>query len=213
MKVKPVLGDWEIPRIESIQTLERRAYVEHEVPGRAASLYQDLNTVPTRVAIVGSLYGDEARDEFLDKVRTKFHDGAPLTFVADIVTATSIQHVVIDTLEFQESGGKPDQLDYFIVLRESPPPPPPPNPLGAIDTGLLDQAESFVGSATNALSVVEQLADLPLGDLPELVDPTPPLRGALDAFLTAGERLGDVLKPVKDVVLEPPEEGGENGDG
>ena len=29
-----------------------------------------------------------------------------------------------------ESGTQPDQLDYFMVLKESPPPPPPPDPLG-----------------------------------------------------------------------------------
>ena len=121
MNVKPMLGDWEIPRIASINTLERRAFVEMPVPGRVGSLFQDLNTTPTRIAISGSLYGDEARNAFLEELRGKFRQGVPVTFVADIVTATEVQYVIIETLRFQESGTKPDQIDYFMVLQESPP--------------------------------------------------------------------------------------------
>ena len=39
MKVKPLLGDWEIPRIESIRAAERRSLVELPVPGRVGSLF------------------------------------------------------------------------------------------------------------------------------------------------------------------------------
>ena len=100
MNVKPMLGDWEIPRIASIQTLEHRMFVEMPVPGRVGSLFQDLNTTPTRIAISGSLYGDEARNAFLEALRGKFREGVPVTFVADIVTATEVQYVIIETLRF-----------------------------------------------------------------------------------------------------------------
>jgi hypothetical protein len=113
MRVKPVLGDWEIPRIASIRTLEQRSYVELAVPGRVGSLFQDLNTVPTRVAIAGSLYGLEAQNEFLETLREKFLAGEPVTFVADILTATEVQYVLIETLDFQESSRRPDQLIIF----------------------------------------------------------------------------------------------------
>ena len=128
MNVKPVLGDWEIPRIESIQSLEHRSFVELAVPGRTGSLFQDMNTVPARIAISGSLYGDETRNDFLENLRGKFQEGEPITFVGDIVTATEIRYVIIETLEFAESGAGPDQIDYFIVIRESPPPPPAADP-------------------------------------------------------------------------------------
>lgn len=187
MNVKPVLGDWEIPRIAAMQSVERRAFAELATPGRAGSLFQDLNSAPTVVAIHGTLYGDEARDDFLNEVRSRFKAGAPVTFVADILTATDVQYVVIETLHFQESGLRPDQTDYWIVLRESPPPPPPPDPLGGLDAGLLDQAGSFLDAVTGALDAIEGL-----GSIPEIKDPTPPLRGALDSVKGAVEGLGAV---------------------
>jgi hypothetical protein len=194
MKIKPMLGDWEIPRIESIRTLERRAFAEFAVPGRVGSLFQDLNTAPTRIAIAGSLYGDEARDEFLEELRGKFRDGEPVTFVADIVTATEVQYVIIETLRFQESGTKPDQMDYFFVLRESPPPPPPPDPLGALDTSLLDQAGGFLDTVTGALDAIDTL-----GSTPEIRDPTPPLRGTLDGVRSGLEKLDGVTGALEDL--------------
>ena len=75
MNVKPMLSDWEIPRIASIQTLEHRMFVEMPVPGRVGSLFQDLNTTPTRIAISGSLYGDEARNAFLEALRGEVSGG------------------------------------------------------------------------------------------------------------------------------------------
>ena len=174
MTVKPMLGDWEIPRIESLQTLERRAFVELEVPGRVGSLFQDMNTTPTCVAIQGSLYGDEARDEFLETLRGQFQEGQPVTFVADIVTATEVQYVVIDTLQLEENGANPDQIDYLIVLRESPPPPPPADLLGDLDAGLLDGAGDFLDSITGALDALDML-----GAIPDIGDPTAPLQGTL----------------------------------
>jgi hypothetical protein len=177
---KPMLGDWEIPRIEGIRTLERRAFVELPVPGRVGSVFQDLNSTPTRIAITGSLFGDEKRDEFLEAVRGQFREGLPVTFVADIVTATEVQHVIVDTLEFRENAHRPDETHYLIVLRESPPPPPPPDMLGGLDTGLLDMAGDFMDTITGALGALDALASIP-----DLGDPTPPLRAALDGVSAA----------------------------
>ena len=187
MKVKPMLGDWEIPHIESIGSLERRELVELEVPGRAASLYQDLNAAPTRVVISGSLYGDEDRDAFLEEIRGKFREGEPVTFVADIVTATEVQYVLIDTLRFEQSAQRPEEISYLIAIRESPPPPPPANPLGELDTGLLDEAGGFLDTVTGALDAIETL-----GSVPDFGDPTTALAGALGDVTDALGGLGDV---------------------
>lgn len=189
-----MLGNWEIPRIESIRTFERRAFAEFAVPGRVGSLFQDLNTTPTCIAISGSLYGDEARDEFLEEVRGKFRDGEPVTFVADIVTATEVQYVLVEALHIQESGTKPDQADYLFVLKESPPPPPPPDPLGGLEAGLLEDAGSFLDTVTGALDVIDTL-----GSVPDLGDPTPPLTTAVENVTTATEGLDDALGPLRDI--------------
>lgn len=192
MRAKPLLGDWEIPRIAAISTGERRALVELPVPGRQGSLFQDLSGDPARIIITGSVFGDEARDEFLEKVREKFQAGEPVTFVADILTATAVQYVIIETLHFEERGVRPDQLGYRIVLREAPPPPPPPDPFGALDAGLLDQAAGFLDAVTGALDVLDAL-----GNLPSFGDPTGPLGGALSSVTEATAGLGAALDPLR----------------
>ncbi len=192
MKVKQVLGDWEVPHIEAIQILEQRAFVEMPVPGRVGSLFQDLNTVPARIAIRGSLYGDEKRDAFLNQLRGKFRAGAPVTFVADIVTATSVQYVVIETLHMVESSARPDQTDYLFVLRESPPPPPPPDPLGGLDGGLLAQAKGLVDAAAGALDAINALSNLS-----DLGNPTKPLLGTVDSVKAATQGLGTIVSDLK----------------
>lgn len=175
MNVKPVLGDWEIPHIEAIQSLENRSFVELQVPGRAGSLFQDMNAAPIHVAIWGSLYGDETRNDFLETLREKFNAGEPVTFVADITTATEIQYVIIEAMRMTESAAHPDQMDYYFILKESPPPPPPPDPLGGLDTSLLDEAGNFLDSVTGALDVIDGL-----GSIPDIGDPTPRVRAAMD---------------------------------
>lgn len=196
MKVKPVLGEWVIPRVAAIDSLESRAFVELPIPGRGGSLFQDLNASPTRISISGSLYGDEPRDEFLEEVRGRFRAGEPLTFVADIVTATEVQFVVIETLHFQESAATSDVTHYFVVLRESPPPPPPPDPLGALDAGLLDQAGNFLDAATGALDALDGLG------APDFADPTPPLSGVLDGVQSVLEGLDGVTGPLGELFGE-----------
>ncbi len=192
MNVKPVLGDWEIPRIAVIEAAERRMFVDLAVPGRAGSLYQDLNSAPTRIALSGSLYGDETRTAFLEQLRGKFRAGQPVTFVADILTATEVQYVIIETLRFEQRGTHPDITDYQIVLRESPPPPPPPDPLGGLDAGLLDQAAGMIDTVTGALDAIAAL-----GSVPDFSDPTGPLQGALDGVTGAVDGLGSALDPLR----------------
>ncbi len=187
MRVKPLLGDWEIPNIAALETLERRDLAEIEIPGRTGSLFQDLGSAPVRIVIRGSLFGDEKRNEFLETVRGKFREGQPVTFVADIVTATEVQYVLIETMQFAESGIAPDETSYFLLLRESPPPPPPPDPLGGLDAGLLDQAGNLLDTVTGALDALDAL-----GNIPELQDPTPQLEGVVDGVSAAVDGLGSI---------------------
>jgi hypothetical protein len=194
MTVKPMLGDWEVPRIASLETLEKRSFVELAIPGQTGSLYQDMNTCPTGIAIRGSLYGEEKRNEFLEALREKYFAGEPVTFVADILTATEVQYVIIESMHLEESGTRPDQMDYVIVLRESPPPPPPPDPLGGIDTGLLDDAGNLLDSVSGALDLIDSI-----GSVPDISNPTPPINDALDGVTAATSGLEDTLAPLTDI--------------
>jgi hypothetical protein len=195
--VKPVLGDWEIPRVAMMRTAEARKFAELPVPGRQGSLFQDLNADPTLVEIAGSLFADEERSEFLTTVREKFRAGEPVTFVADITEATDIQFVVIDSMRFEQRADHPDEVSYHLTLRESPPPPPPPDPLGGIDTSLLDEAAGFVEGVTDALDALDALANLP-----DFSDPTALHGGTLDQVTTALDQLGSVSSAVTELFGE-----------
>ena len=104
------------------------------VPGLLGDLQQDLGAASLAVEICGSLQGDEARDDFLTSVREKFRAGDPVSFVADITTATELDQVLIEELEVEEANDAADSFRYRVVLREyvEPPEPPPPiDDLGA----------------------------------------------------------------------------------
>ena len=192
MAVKPVLGDWEIPRVDVMRTAEARKFAELAIPGRKGSLFQDLNAEPTGIEIGGSIFADEERNDFLNTVREKFHAGEPATFVADITQATDIQFVVIESMRFEQRADRPDEVFYNLTLRESPPPPPPPDPLGGIDAGLLDQAAGFVDGVTDALDALDALANLP-----NFSDPSAALGGTLDKVTAALGGLGDVTSNIQ----------------
>ena len=188
MDVKPMLGDWEIPNIAYMRSVERRLFAELPIPGMQGSLFQDLNGAPLSLVIAGSLYGDAKRGEFLQSVRDKFNAGEPLTFTADILTATELTHVVIEYMNLEISASRPDETHYVLAVRESPPPPPPPSPLGDIDTGLLDDAAGLVDSVAGALDALDAL-----GSVPDFGNPLPPLEGSLVDFSAA---TGDLAAPI-----------------
>lgn len=195
MSLTPMLGDWEVPRVTRLETLEAREYVELAVPGRAGSLFQDLNRRPARIVIEGSVCGERAGLEFLNAVREKYLAGEPLTFVSDIVTGTDIQYVLLQQLHIQAEASAPDQFDYAMWLAETPPPPPPADLLGGIDAGLLDAAAGMLDSAMGALDAIAAL-----GSLPELSDPTGALGGIVGETGPAIGQLGEIGTGLRDML-------------
>lgn len=176
MIVRPMIGEWEVPRIERIQTLESRRLARLSVPGLRGDLHQDLGHHSLVVEITGSLHSDAERDEFLGSVRGPFNDGSPVAFVADITTATELEEVLIEHLDVAEHNDHSDAFTYTIRLRQYVEPPEPPTPIDALGAEL--------GAELDALAALGDLAlDLPnlLGDIPSIGDPTPPLRAALDS--------------------------------
>src|SRR6266496_675718 len=98
MKIKPMIGQYQVPGIQRIGTSEDRRLVEIGVPGLQGSLTQDLGSPSVAIHIQGTLAGDDARDGFLDKVRAMLKDGKPVAFVADIANATSIDKILVAEL-------------------------------------------------------------------------------------------------------------------
>jgi len=204
MKIKPMLGSFAIDGIEYIESSESRALVEHRVPGLAGNYFQDMGSVPNSIVISGTKSGDEARDNFLTGIREIFNKGEPTTFVADINTATDITDVVIEDLEVAEIGGSPDSFRYLIKLRKYVKPPEPPA-TGLLDAGILGDALSLVEGAMNALDA--------LGSIPNLGDPTGPVRGALDAIQVATDGLDQTVNDLRNLFGETATESPVSGPG
>jgi hypothetical protein len=194
MIVRPVIGEWEVPRIERIQTLEERRIARLPVPGLLGDIQQDLGAASLTVEICGSLHGDEARDDFLQKLRDEFRAGNPVSFAADITNASELDRVLIDELELAEVNDSADGFHYRVVLREYVEPPQPPPPTD--DLGL-DLGADLDGLASLGLDGLN-LPDL-LGGIPEVANPVPPLTGALDAVKSATGQIPDKLQGLASV--------------
>lgn len=186
MKAKPMLGDFEIDGIHAVESFERRVLAEHRVPGLAGSYLQDMGTEANLVVITGSKSGDDARDDFLQHMRDIFNKGEPVTFTADINTATDLTDVLIEDLQVAEIGGSPDSFRYTIALRKYVKPPEPP-PSGLLDAGILDDASKLV----DAVSTIDKL-----GSIPNIGDPTKPLNGAMDQVQAAASPLSGIVDRV-----------------
>ena len=199
MLVHPMIGLWEIPRIERIVGAERRRLIPLGVPGLSGDLHQDLGRGALRVEIHGSLLGDEARDEFLQELRAKFLAGEPVDFVADIVNESELEQVLIESLEVLESSADPNTLRYRLVLKEYTEPPEPPG-LGD-DFGLDVDADLGLEAdlGLDLLDLPDLLPDLPI-DVPQIGDLLSPLKPAAENLKSTLSQAGDLLTPLDDLL-------------
>ena len=184
-----MLGEFELPGLEYIESFERRALVQHRVPGLDGDYLQDLGSEANRILLAGTRAGDDDRETFLTKVRELFQTGQPTTFTADINTATDLTDVVIEDLQVAEVAGSPDTFRYLLVVRKYTPPPEPPQD-GLLDGGILDDALGALG----AMDVLDSLVDIP-----DIADPSEPLSGALDGVKSATAGLADVAAPLSQI--------------
>ncbi len=181
MKIKPMIGEYEVPGLERIGAQERRRLREIPVPGLGGSYHQDLGAHPLNLRLEGSLQGDDNRDGFLEKVRKMFTDGKPVDFVADIITATTIEKMIVASLDVEESSEIPDTFRFAITLLQYTEPPPDPAP---------EDPAADIAAEAGALTDIMEIPDL-LG-APDFGDPTPPLKATLDGFKGAMAGLGSL---------------------
>lgn len=190
--VRPMIGGWEVPCIEHIATLESRRLARLGVPGLRGDLHHDLGTASLVVEIAGSLSGDDVRDSFLQQLRDQFGAGAPVSFVADIVTATEVDQVVIEAIEVEEGNDAATPFSYRLVLREYVEPPAPPGALDDLGAELDGELDAAAGLGLDGL----ELPGL-LGSIPDLADPLPPLEAALDGVKSALQGLTGPLDSLR----------------
>jgi len=199
--VRPMLDSWEIPRIARIKSGESRRISFLPVPGLVGHLSQDLGRGALVVEISGSLYGDEARDEFLKTLREKFLAGEPVDFIADIVHESQLEQVLIESLDLEENAANPFECFYRIRLCEYTEPPEPPGlsaDFGAeLDAGL--DLEADLGLDLLDLPSLPDLPGLPI-TLPKLGDMLSPLTPAAENLKSTVADAGKLLDPLNDLL-------------
>ena len=199
MIIKPMLGDWEVTGITAIRALERRRLARMGVPGLDGDLQQDLGHESLAVEIHGSLQGDEVRDTFLTAIRERHLAGEPLAFVADIVTATQLEQVLVEECEVLESNDWAEHVRYRLVLREYVEPPEPPSPVDGLGADLGVELDLLAELGLTGL----ELPNL-LGDVPTLGDPVAPVQPALDGVRAATAGLGEAIAALGALFNSPP---------
>lgn len=192
MLLRPMIGSWEVPRIERISTMEARRLAVLPVPGLSGDLHQDLGRGALVVQISGSLWGDEARDAFLKELREKFLTGEAVDFIADITNESELERVLIVSLSLDEQSDNADVFRYLIALREYTEPPEPPGPQS--DFGLDVDADLGLD-----VDLGLDLLDLPgfLADVPQVGDLLAPLKPAATKLKSVVSEAGNVLEPLK----------------
>jgi outer membrane protein OmpA-like peptidoglycan-associated protein len=146
---KPMLGEVELQLVQKIDTEGDQVLAEHGVPALEGDFFQGLGRRAERLTLSGVLTGPEA-GQGLKTLREKFRAAEPISFVADIGTATKVDKVFIEEMGVRDLAGKPERFEYAFALREflppppaqtekPPPPPPPPDPppLPSVETGTL----------------------------------------------------------------------------
>lgn len=194
--MRPIIGGWEPPRIESLNAVETRRIARLPIAGLSGDLQQDLGRGAMGVQIAGSLMGAEARDAFLKSLREHFYAGTPVDFVADILEEAELEQVLIERFDMAERNHAPDVFAYAIVLREYTEPPEPP------DLGLDLGADLDLGLD---IDLGLDLLDLPglLGDLPAIGPLLEPVAQGAQALRDALGGVGSLLGPLEGALDNP----------
>lgn len=154
--MRPMLDDIELAQVQEIGTYDRRALAEHKPPGMSGSLLQNLGRRPTRLALWG-VVSDPNAQSFIEKLNTKFRDGKPVPFTADIIADSEIQQMVIQDLRVQDLAGKPQRFAYVLTLREFIKPVEPEDTSG-LDSSILDDAKTLMDGIVGGLGAAQTFA-------------------------------------------------------
>ena len=154
---KPMLGDLTLSLIQAIHTTEANSLAKHDLPGLDGALFQNMGRHPALITVVGMAAGDTAKDD-VEHLRQLFHAAEPLSFVADIMTATEVQQVLIADLVVRDVAGKPDNFWYRLLLTEYITPPEEED-VEHVDQAARDEAaadqEETESQVDNNLGVLE----------------------------------------------------------
>jgi hypothetical protein len=190
------LGGIVLERLTHVTIGERARIVHHDVPGLSGEFAQALGRLAVEVSLQGIFYGPSAVDD-LNTLRNAYLEHAPVDFFTESVGEGYFTQVLISRLEISQRAGYLDQFDFAcdVVEYVEPPEPVVVDPLAALDTGLLEEAASFVDDVQNALEQVSQLADLL--STPAFGNPVESLPGIEDGYVQAADEGVAVLTEIR----------------
>ena len=190
------LGGIVLERLTHVTVGERARIVHHDVPGLSGEFAQTLGRLAVEVSLRGIFYGPTAVDD-LNILRSAYLEHAPVDFFTESVGEGYFTQVLISRLEISQRAGYLDQFDFAcdVVEYVEPPEPVVSDPFAALDTGLLEDAASFVDEAQNALEQVSQLADLL--STPAFGNPVETLPGIESGYVQAASQGAAVLAEIR----------------
>ncbi len=158
---RPMLDDVELQQVQAIETEGDQVLAQHGIPALEGDFLQGTGRRAAQITLAGVLTGPEARDG-VQTLREKFRAAQPVSFVADIATATQVDQVLIEELGLRDIAGRSERFEYALALREfippprpqTVPPPPPPPPQPQVDTGTLVVEVIVVGESNFDFSTV-----------------------------------------------------------
>lgn len=124
--VKSAVGGGAYYSVSNVAVSEGRNFIEHTMPGRKGSVFQDMGRPAITVTIEGNIAEDGIFVGIFGKNTTimleelhKFCDeGKPVDFLCDMPTLFGVSRVVIQGLEATEVKGRKHNYNYKLTLKE-----------------------------------------------------------------------------------------------
>jgi hypothetical protein len=218
----PMIDSVELKAVQQIRQETLQDFAQHRAIGLDGTLHQKIGRRSHRVWLWGYLLPATAADD-LKALQEMAAKGAEVTFTADILTALSVEKMVIESFQAEQRVGLPNQVAYAITLAESPPLPPPavstsfgglggldvglgdlgfdPGALGDVLSDIEDQAGAIMDAVDTALDAVEQLSALAsLADLANISSPLGPITdkvGELGNLAGPVQQLGEAVGEIQ----------------
>jgi hypothetical protein len=151
-----MLGTLELAQVQHLEVEEAEALSVDPVPALAGDFLTVAGRRSGRALVQGVLTGPSAAGD-LASLREAFRGATPVPFTADIAAATGLDQVVLEAVAAVELAGKPERVEYALVLREHVPPPPVEQEAAEQLPGAVDEAAG--GEAAEASQArAEQVA-------------------------------------------------------
>jgi hypothetical protein len=109
--------------VKNVKVSTHRNYVEHTMPGRTGSVFQDMGRPAIKIVIDGNFdesgfFTSAGSSPMLSELHKLCDEGKPLDFICDMPILFGIQQVVITDLEATEVRGRKYNYDYKLTLKE-----------------------------------------------------------------------------------------------